>query len=237
MKRNNYLRKLFLGSTFFSLVLCASAQEGGDAGSGQSGSMDELVITPIRLPVLSEVGGSMFMTTDYRMANVVVNESKTVAAIPVKFNIFNNAIMVRKDGQDMQLEIFQEVSYESEETKGAKKRVVFRAGYPEIDRNSQRTIYQVLSAGPKVHLLKFYSQKVEDVNTLGDYSRREIVTSAEYYLYVPGGEIKKIKPAKKDILAALPSLSGRIDEIASANNLKLKSESDITLLVEELNKP
>jgi hypothetical protein len=237
MKRNDYLKKLFLGSAFFSLVISASAQEGGEAGAGQSGSLDELVITPIRLPALTEVGGSMFMTPDYRMASVVVNESKTVSAVPVKFNIFNNAIMVRKDGQDMQLEFFQEVSYETEESNGEKKRIVFRAGYPEVEKNSQRTIYQVLSAGPKVHLLKFLSQKIEDVNTLGDYSRREIVTTAEYYVYVPGGEIKKIKPAKKDIVAALPALSGKIDEIANAKSLKLKSESELTLLVEELNKP
>jgi hypothetical protein len=237
MKRNNYLKKFFLGSAFFSLIVTgAVAQEGGDAGTAQSGSLSELVITPMRLPVLQEVGGSMFMTPDYKMATVLVNDTKVVSSVPVKFNIFNNAIMVRKDGQDMQLKFFQEVSYELTEG-GEAKQYIFRTGYPEIDRNTQETIYQVLSAGPKVHLLKFLSQKVEDVNTLGDYSRREIVTTQEYYVYVPGGEIKRIKPGKKELVAALPAFSAQIDQIASAKSLKLKSESEITLLVAELNKP
>lgn len=238
MYRKNYLKTLLLGSAFISLLTTnVFAQEGGDAGASQAGTIDELVITPIRLPVLSEVGGSMFMTPDYKMALVKVNDSKMVNSVPVKFNIFNNAIMVRKDGQDMQLEFFQEVSYDVEESNGDVKHFTFGAGYPEIDRNSQKTIYQVLSSGPKVHLLKFLSQKVEDINTLGDYSRREIVTSQEYFVYVPGGEIKRIKPGKKELVAALPSLSAQIDQIASSKSLKLKSESEIVQLVNELNKP
>ena len=176
------------------------------------------------------------MTPDYKPAVVLVGD-KYVNAVPVKFNIFNNAIMVQKGGQDMKLEFFEQVSYDVTNTDGTVKHFVFRAGYPEIDKNSDKTIYQVLSMGPKAHLLKLITQKVEDVNTLGDYSRREIVSSEEFYIYVPGGSIKKIKPGKKDLVAALPELSGKIEEIASANNLKLKTESDITLLIEHLNKP
>ena len=94
--------------------------------------------------------------------------------------------------------------------------------------------------GSKVHLLKFISQKVEDVPTLGDYSRREIVTTEQFYVYVPGGEIKRIKSlksGKQSLQEALPALSSRIDEISTTKKLKLKSENEISLLVEELNKP
>lgn len=237
MKRNNYVKKLFACSLFLALFVSGvSAQNAGVADTNQSGSLDELVILPIRLPALQEVGGSPFMTPDYKLASVQVGE-KTVSAVPVKFNIFNNAIMVQKGGADMKLEFFEQVAYDVTSNDGSVKHFIFKAGYPEIDKNSDKTIYQVLSMGPKVHLLKFISQKVEDINTLGDYSRREIVTSEEFYLYVPGSKIKKIKPGKKDLVAALPELSGKIEEIASANNLKLKTESEITLLVEQLNKP
>lgn len=90
--------------------------------------------------------------------------------------------------------------------------------------------------GPKIHLLKYLSQKVEDAPTLGDYSRREIVTSQQLYVYVPGGEMKKIKTGKQGIADALPGMSAKIDELIKAGNLNLKSETDLTILVEGLNK-
>jgi hypothetical protein len=94
-----------------------------------------------------------------------------------------------------------------------------------------------VSSGSKVQLLKYVSQKVEDVATLGDYSRRELVLSEQLYVYVPGGNIKRIKASKKDLVEALPAMSAKIDEIASANNLKLKNEAEIAVVVEALNKP
>ena len=81
------------------------------------------------------------------------------------------------------------------------------------------------------------SQKVEDAATLGDYSRREIVTTEQFYIYVPGGAIKRIKGGKKDFAEALPDLSVKINEFVAANSLKLKSEGELTMLVEALNKP
>ena len=239
MKRINYASKLLFGGLFFCLMITGSAyaQADSDANTAQSPSMDDLQIRPMRLPSLAEVGGSMFLTPDFKLASVQTNDNKTVTKVPVKFNIFNNAVMVQKDGQEMKLESFNQVSYDVTENNGTIKHFVFKSGYPEIDKNTDKTIYQVLSIGPKVHLLKLLTQKVEDVNTLGDYSRREIVTSVQLYMYVPGGEIKPIKSGKKEIMVALPDLSAKIEEIANTNGLKLKSESDITLLVEELNKP
>lgn len=229
MNKISYVIKTTIGSLFFSFMVSGVL--------AQNGTIEDLQLKPMRLPALQEVGGSPFLTPDYKLASVQVSDEKAVEAVPVKFNIFSNAVMVQKDGQELRLESFQQVSYDVTETDGSVKHFIFKQGYPDVDKNSAKTIYQVLSIGPKVHLLKLLTQKVEDAPTLGDYSRREIVTSEQLYVYVPGGEIKKIRNSKKDLVAALPSLSAKIDEIAGAKDLKLKSESEITLLVEELNKP
>ena len=70
-----------------------------------------------------------------------------------------------------------------------------------------------------------------------DTPKCEIVTTEQLYLYLPGGEIKKIKTGKQSLLDAAPSLAPKIEEIAAAKKLKLKSESDMITLVDELNKP
>jgi hypothetical protein len=145
--------------------------------------------------------------------------------------------MIKKDDNEMRLESFKMVSYDDASDPNNIKHIQFGQGYPDIDGHTGKSVYQVLSTGPKAQLLKYITQKVEDANTLGDYSRRELVSTEQLYIYVPGGTIKKIKASKKDVKEALPALSEKIEEIASANNLKLKSESDIVQLVEALNKP
>jgi hypothetical protein len=203
--------------------------------NNQEAGMADLQLKPIRLPALQEVGGSPFLSNEYKLGSVLVNNEKTVSNVPVKFNIFSNAMMVQKDGEELKLETFELVSYDETGNDGATRHIYFRKGYPEIDNHSGTTIYQVLAFGPKVHLLKFISQKVEDVPTLGDYSRREIVTSQQLYIYLPGGEIKKIKTGKQSIQDAIPAMTSKIEELIKSDNLNLKSESDMVSLVKALN--
>jgi len=234
-----YALKLFLGICLFAFTAPdLSGQNSTDTNTENSQAIfEDLLIVPMRLPVLQEVGGSLFLSQEYNPATIQIPSGKTISNIPVKFNIFNNAIMLQKDGQDMKLESFRSVFYDQVQNDGTVKHFEFGSGYPEIDKQTEKTIYQVLSKGPKVHLLKYMSQKVEDAATLGDYSRREIVTTEQFYIYVPGGAIKRIKGGKKDFAEALPDLSVKINEFVAANSLKLKSEGELTMLVEALNKP
>jgi hypothetical protein len=227
MKRKNYAAKFLLTGFLFASTLVVNAQDA---------TIEDLNVKPMNLPALAEVGGSPFLTTDYKPASVTLGENKSVANVPVKFNIYSNAIMVQKNGEELRLESFVYVSYD-ETIDGQVKHVVFGQGYPDVDNHTGKSVYQILSKGPKVHLLKYISQKVEDAPTLGDYSRRELVKVEQLYIYTPGGEIKRIKASKQSVVDALPALSTQIDQVVSSHKLNLKSESAIAELVEALNKP
>ena len=207
----------------------------------EEGTISDLPAKPFRMPSLSDVGGSSpFLSSEYRLGSVELGQGRVVNNVPLKFNSFNNALMVQRDGQELKLEFFEFAYYTDVDGNGGTKQFMFKGGYPEINGHNENAIYQVLSMGPKVHLLKFIAQKVEDMPTLGDYSRREIVTTEEFYVYVVGGEMKKIKSlksGKQSLQEALPEFSSKIDEISIARKLKLKTESEISIVVEELNKP
>lgn len=238
MRKHNSFFKIVIAALFMlSAVEGQSQTTDSTAVKAEPGTIDELPAKPFRLPALAEINGSPFLTADYQQGAVELGQGKVVTGVPVKFNIFNNAMMVLKNGEELKLEFFELVSYDQADNSGNIKHVMFKAGYPEVDGHNDNTVYQVLSLGPKVHLLKFMSQKVEDAATLGDYSRKEIVTTQQLYIYTPGGKIKKIKSSKQALQDALPELAAKIDEVAAAKKLKLKSESEISLLVEELNKP
>ena len=242
---SHYSFRIDLKYLFIAFLTCGSflymqAQESVEPVKTEQGSIDDLPAKPFRMPSLTDVGGSPFLSNDYKQGSVELGQGRVVSNVPLKFNTFNNAMMVIKNGEELKLEFFEFASYEENDASGNPRVYKFRAGYPEIDNHNENAIYQVLSMGPKVHLLKYIAQKVEDVPTLGDYSRREIVTTEEFFVYVPGGEIKRIKSlksAKQSLHEALPSLASRIDEIAASKKLKLKNESDISQLIEELNKP
>ncbi len=232
--------KTFVLSFILSFFTVASFAQNGTSPDQVSGNNEvtiaELQLKPLRLPALSEIGGSPFLHTDFIMGTVQIDGGKIVTNVPVKFNIYNNLIMVKRDGDDLKLETFDLVSYDNTGNDGTIKHYMFRQGYPETDNRPPTAVYQVLSYGPKLHLIKFLSQKVEDVQTLGDYGRRELVTTQQLYIYVPGGEIKKIKSGKQAIVDALPAMSAKIDEIIKSENLNLKNESDLAALVDALNK-
>ena len=199
-------------------------------------TMAELQLVPFRMPSLTDVGGSPFLHQDYKNGSVQFNGDRFVPNVPVRFNTFNNIIMVQRDGDELKLESFDMVTYEEAGSNGNMKKYMFRQGYPEIDNRPTTAVYQVLAYGPKLHLVKFITQKVEDAATLGDYSRREIVTTQQLYTYVPGGEMKKIKTGKQGIADAVPALAANIDEIVKSKSLNLNSESDMAELVDALNK-
>lgn len=232
--------KTFVLSFVLSFFTVAVFAQNGTTPDQTSGSNEvtiaELQLKPMRLPALAEIGGSPFMHPDFITGTVQIEGGKIVTNVPIKFNVFNNLIMVKRDGDDLKLESFDLVSYDNAGTDGTIKHYMFKQGYPEIENRPATAVYQVLSYGPKLHLIKFHSQKVEDVQTLGDYSRRELATTTQLYVYVPGGEIKKIKAGKQAIVDAVPSLSAKIDEITKAQSLNLKNESDLTELVDALNK-
>jgi hypothetical protein len=238
MRKNGIFMKYCISFLFFSFFVSVSFGQGAStdqSGNNQEAGMADLLLKPIRLPALQEVGGSPFMTNEYQTGSVQISSEKIVTNVPVKFNIFSNAVMVQKEGEEMKLESFELVSYNEKGNDGAIKHINFKQGYPEIDNHTATTVYQALAFGPKIHLLKFLSQKVEDAPTLGDYSRREIVTTQQLYVYIPGGEIKKIKSGKQAIVDALPAMSEKIEEIIKTNNLNLKNESDLAALVNALN--
>lgn len=228
---NNMIKSAVLALT---LIFTGSVYaQGGEEQTFQPATEADLQVQPMSMPALQEVGGSPFLSADYVKGNIEISDKRLVKDIPVKFNLFNNAIMIQKDGKDMKLELFETVTY----TDGASHTIVLKQGYPEIDNHTDRSVYQVLSMGPKVHLLKFYNQKIEDAATLGDYSRREIVTTHQLYVYIPGGAIKKIKANKQSVADALPGLSSKIEELVAAHKLNLKNEAALAELVEALNKP
>lgn len=101
---------------------------------------------------------------------------------------------------------------------------IYRAGFPPIDKNTENTLYQVLTDG-RIKLLK---QVKKDIITTKGYNE---VTEMRYdskvkYFVLDGASFYEIKPNKKGILAAI-SEKGLNASDQLKGNPPLKNEADL----------
>ncbi|HNN99333.1 MAG TPA: hypothetical protein PKN06_03665 [Chitinophagaceae bacterium] len=239
MQKNFFLRMTLVATFFAAFQFTLLAQPGSvpDQTTGSAElNINDLPLRSVNIPALTDVGGSIYLSTDFIPATIRLKDGGVVKNIPVRFNIYNNAVMVRKDGSEQKIDPFEEITYNVYTNSGEANTFVFRQGYPDIENHSASSVYQVVADGAKVQVLKYLSQKVEDAPTLGDYSRRELVKSQQLYIYTPDGEIKKIILGKKAMSSFPAALTAQAEEIVKVKSLNLKNESDLVVLAQELNK-
>ncbi len=190
----------------------------------------------LKLPNLENVDGSPYLDNQFHSARIRTQSGFDTTGVQVKFNAYGNEMIFIENGIELALDSVDMVTYTSVEN-GTLVDVIFKAGYPNIDNLTKNTLYRVISTGPKYQLLKYYSKKLEDVKSMGEYNRKEFVTQEQFYIYSSTGGIKKIKADKKALQEAFPEAAQQVETVMSEKKLKLKKESDLALLVEELNKP
>jgi hypothetical protein len=190
----------------------------------------------LRLPNMENVEGTPYLDNQFHSARIRTKSGFDTTGVQVKFNAYGNEMIFLENGIELALDSVDMVTYSDVEN-GKVTEFTFKAGYPKIDNHNSNTIYRVMATGPKYQLLKYYSKKLEDVKSMGEYNKKEFVTVEYLYIYKEGGEIKKVKADKKAIQEAFPELSDRVEAVVAEKKLKLKKDTDIAVLIEELNKP
>jgi hypothetical protein len=190
----------------------------------------------LRLPNMENVDGSPYLDNQFHSARVKTKSGFDTTGIPVKFNAYGNEIIFIENGVELAIDSVDMISYTTFEN-GEVTEVIFQCGFPNIDGFTSNTLYRVLAAGPKVQLLKHYSKRLEDVKSMGEYNKKEFIAKEQLFIYSPAAGMKKIKADKKALQEAFPELAAKMELVVTEKKLKLKKESDLALLIEELNKP
>lgn len=190
----------------------------------------------LRLPNLENVDGTPYYDNQYHSATIKTKSGFDTSGVSVKFNTYGNEIIFLNKGVEMALDSVDMVSWVDFEN-GEITEIILKTGYPKIDAFTPNTIYRVLAEGPKIQLLKHYSKKLEDVKSMGEYNKKEFVSKEQLYVYSPATGMKKVKADKKALQEAFPELAEKMELVVTEKKLKLKKESDLALLIEELNKP
>lgn len=165
-----------------------------------------------------------------------VPENNCVAALKTRdgkvYNNVDGRIDLKTDGfiytfnqQDFRCLLpIEQITFDS--CDAAWSGAIFKTGYPSIDKQNERSPYQVLLQG-KATLLKHYALKWQDLTPFNSTNTTRVYTRSEqYYLYLDG-KMAKLEKNRDNLASLLDGSAGYI----SKNKLNPKKDDDLINVV------
>jgi hypothetical protein len=240
------MKRILLAAVSLLLYMHATSQNATPTLVNGSGSFTRLMgLQPDAIDGIHRVGnskftnskrveGSAFFHDDYHPGYIVFPNDQVIRAIPLKFNNLNNELYYQDDSKELVLQTpFKEFGF-TVKLDEASKAYTFRTGYPAVDDNDNKTIYQVL-AGNRVVLLKETSKKVHEAKELNGIDFLRIRATDNYFAFdSTSNAMVKLGNSVKEITDVLPPRKEQVEKICSAQRLRCRSEKEMVLLFSQM---
>ena len=112
--------------------------------------------------------------------------------------------------------------------------LVFKKGFPEVDHQTSNSFYQVLADGP-IKLLKFSRKVISEHATYGAQTVEKSYRESQYYYIEKNGQMIKIKPDKKSVLAALPDHPTELEVYINVHHINFKDDAVMSQMMDYYN--
>lgn len=179
------------------------------------------------------VAGNPYILKDWADGVVRFNNGRVMNQFKLKFDCSRNRLILQFDGASFPAEgnIKEFVIY----TKSGKKKdsMVFRKGFPAIDRGTAETFYHIMLPG-KATLLRLVSRNiVEEKDLLASNHRRFFEDEELFYLW-KDGTMTHLPKDKGALLLKFPDNPGIVQYI-TAEQFRMKSPDDFLKIVGKYN--
>jgi hypothetical protein len=183
------------------------------------------------------IDGSPLLTENWGNGAIKYKNGKVFGNVALQFNLLTNELYFQRNNVTY---AFTEPVFECEmnfiENEELRK-IFLRSGYPDHSKRDSTSLYIVLAAGKNIHLLKYVFKKIVESNGYGSGQSKTFAKQEIFYVYdVAKGTLANIKPGKASMVEALPAYEKGIEQFADSNHSKLKNETEMIALVNELNK-
>lgn len=224
-------KPLFFIILFMILTGNSRAQIGSYSFSGNSNVLyNDGYGIPWSNPVLYNMDGSPFYDTSFCIGSIQLPNGKIYNGIKLKLNLEEQKILFEVgDGKAFILSV--PVARVELGCNNSMQPVVFRSGFTPIDKQNERSLYQVLDSG-KVLLLKHTEIRFKDSKA---YSSNDMTRSyrqlPSYYLWMPGKDLVKIPSNENDLVALLSDQQKLLNDAIYKEKLKLRKEADLIKII------
>jgi hypothetical protein len=189
---------------------------------------------PLTEKKLDEVEGSPFLMEDWNWGAVKMKNGRYAKDVSLRFDLYNNRLFFMRDNVSFEFVLAVHEFMIGYLNGSDSQSVLYRNGYPAVDKNTSETFYEVLADG-KIQLLNFKYKFLQEYRPYNEPPRKKFAEKEKLYILLPGDKIVEIKKDKDDILKAMPEYAAAITKIVDEKKLKLKRQEDIAQLVVALN--
>ncbi|MBG8554884.1 hypothetical protein [Hymenobacter guriensis] len=252
MKNSAYFLSTWLGIVLLFVVFGAAIPTYAQQAAGSSlvdlqnlrlVSDSKVATTYLKVDKRYEgIRGTPFLLRGWSTGDILLTTNQRVKAVPLKFDLYNQQLMVRRPQGDsilLDLRNIQEFTLTDIRTLSGQASLHRFARFTDIPGHSGRTEFlELLHATGPYTLLKRSGKSMVKADYQQAYSSYrpydELVDVIQYYLLSPQGTLTVIKPAVKSLVAAVPAT---VQEplLAELKKATLRTETDLLNAVSQLN--
>lgn len=185
-----------------------------------------------RPDVNTELFGNPYIIREWSDGAVKFTSGRVVYQFKLRFDCVRNMLLLQFQGSTFAAEskVKEFVIY----TQKKKDSLVFRKGFPSVDKGTDNTYYQVLLED-KLQLVRLVSKNIVEEKELvssTNATRGHLEEEEKYYLLKDGVMIH-LPAGKEEILKALPDKADALSAFINEKRLRFRTPEDYTLLAKK----
>lgn len=186
---------------------------------------------PVFTRQYTDVQGSPYFSDSWLKGEVKLINGESYKNMDLKYDQVGDVLLFKNSKNETMSFVIPVSEFKLiNSSAGGEEIILFRSGYKPADGNTDKVFYQVLSDG-ETPLLKRWSKKVVESKPYSSASVIKTFEQVQMYYLAKNGIPLKIRRDKKALLEVLKDYSRELDEFIKANNINLKTESDLKSLV------
>lgn len=199
----------------------------------QQGLTQDLA-TDIKEEHIANASGSPYLFKDWMDGVVVFKSGRVMKQFKLRFDCARNRLMLQFEGNAFAAEsqVKEFVLYTQSRKK--KDSMVFRKGFPPVDKCGPDTYYQVLLGGKTVLLRLFTKVVVEEKQLVNAGSHRRL-EDEEYYYLLQDGVMINLPRNKEDLVDKLPVQADGLKQFVAQQSFRMDKPEDFIKIISKYN--
>jgi hypothetical protein len=184
---------------------------------------------------MSNLTGNPYLFKDWSEGIVRFSRGRTMNQFKLKFDCLKNLLLLQFNGSAFAAEskVQEFVMYPKSKSKDS---LIFRKGFPAVDKATENTYYQVLFQD-KVTLLRLFSRNIVEEKQLVTVNRqitRRLEEVQSYYM-LHNGEMVLLPDSRSELPEKFSDKKDQIAQFISSQQLKMRSPDDYLQVVKKYN--
>jgi len=223
------IKKLFaIFVSFSALTISTANAQNGELGveyfrDGQNNI--------IRAGSYTDVEGTPFLYKTWMPGTATAADGKVYDNLKLNYNLLDDVLLFKYDSEDKEMKFEKDiVSFNVK----LPVQATYANRYPEIDKQTAATYYEVLSSNGKTALLKYSGKTINAVKNYDATVTKKFQDITAYYVF-KNGKMQKLNKSKDSVLNVLADKKDQLQTYVKTNPVNFKKDEDLARVFDYYN--